>query len=492
MVFQSGYYRIKYRISLILISVHLAGLSACLRKSGRPQSSDLNSETKGAVAEEIWPLVIHSGGAICNAVLVRGKTSQGLLTEQLSVIYSTEPSQAYTDLVATYLRDEYHRSENPLRFGEGGERFRKAAQKSQADGRAPLSKELLSQRAAAIDAAQPGKERHMAFINESLDFVLNQYAARRAWGPEFREKLRQVAEDFRYESVYLTVRDPNSKKIVAALRLVRAPYGRRYKVALPAHPGALKSQVIEDLAGNFGPTWAKFNILGSAFRSPFVPVLGNPFQDLKNYADILKEQQGREMHGRPFLETESQVVQTMRAPRLPMEDLLKITLPRSAEGMPETADQSATGVYWSAGELFEPGNFAVLKEAGVEAKLGLLELFSNFLKSGGSFGIEARKNIRMFTYNDIPKLYTRLGFKIIGNEIIKENVSWKVLEATPETVEESYRQSLAMLKDSLAARDEEKVFSELQDKFISNLERQIATDQSKLGSGQPAEELKSK
>ncbi|MGZ3770830.1 MAG: hypothetical protein ACXVCP_15095 [Bdellovibrio sp.] len=68
-------------------------------------------------------------------------------------------------------------------------------------------------------------------VNEAMDFVLNQYADRREhWPASFRDKLRKMAQDYKFNSTYITLKHKASSTgittILGTLRLIEERDGR--------------------------------------------------------------------------------------------------------------------------------------------------------------------------------------------------------------------------------------------------------------------------
>ncbi|MGZ3773221.1 MAG: hypothetical protein ACXVCY_02360 [Pseudobdellovibrionaceae bacterium] len=102
---------------------------------------------------------------------------------------------------------------------------------------------------------QKNQESWNATVNEAIEFVLNQYAERREhWPAEFREKLRKIAQDYKFNSTYITIKHKAESKgvtsILGTLRLIeerdgRLPMEDYLRISLNSH-GAKKFE-----PGNF-------------------------------------------------------------------------------------------------------------------------------------------------------------------------------------------------------------------------------------------------
>ena len=117
-----------------------------------------------------------------------------------------------------------------------------------------------------------------------------------------------------------------------------------------------------------------------------------------------------------------------------MEDYLGLQVVRNApfngEKTEELNGRSVT-VKWADGEVIEPGNFAIDKAVNREA---FMEIFIHMLGfvADPSFSLEFNRNNRVYsTYNNLPRLYSPIGFKVTSERPIeKDGIPWKVLNAT--------------------------------------------------------------
>jgi hypothetical protein len=254
-----------------------------------------------------------------------------------------------------------------------------------------------------------------------IEYVLKHYEKRRDWGEEFRKKLRKMADDFAVGSTYFTVKEKNSENILATIRFIHAPYGRRV-LTKKNDP----SKIIEDSVGTFGPIARIFS--PEDFVNPKIQESENQFADNEGYLHSKnKGQNKQDILGNTQLQ--------INLIDLPMEKGLKIKLPRNAELIEDKNwSEENSQLYWSAGEIIEPGNFAIDKEHSSETRL-LLSQFVNHYLNEPLFPNSYLKNNRMlFTYNDIPKLYTRMGFKILPGIFESAGTQWQILQARPEEI----------------------------------------------------------
>ena len=277
-------------------------------------------------------------------------------------------------------------------------------------------------------------------VSEIVDFVLEQYQERRGWSSDFQITLRNVASSYLNSSVYYVVRDASQPQlpIVATIRFIRAPFGLRKRntrggveLVYGRFGPFMKfaEHVLPNGSGHGGAKSAKFSesyAQDSAWRESFMQ-RGN-----SNYAIML-----------PWT--------------LPMEKSLglespRTLLPRPCTPVPERdSPRAAEDVTWCGGEIVEPGNFAILKKHARIAR-PLLGLFaSDFLKEHPNIPDAGSYDERIFyTYNDLPSLYTRMGFKIFGDPVKAYGTEWTSLRATPSDLMAFVEEAVAGRSGSLA------------------------------------------
>ncbi len=66
---------------------------------------------------------------------------------------------------------------------------------------------------------------HLDLAKSVVNLTVDKYEKRRNWGPEFRKKLTNMAEEYLNDSVYVVITDKATNTVVGGKRYILAPYG---------------------------------------------------------------------------------------------------------------------------------------------------------------------------------------------------------------------------------------------------------------------------
>jgi hypothetical protein len=303
------------------------------------------------------------------------------------------------------------------------------------------------------------QNKWLEMISEKVRFTLEQYKQRRGWSDAFRESLRVTALKFAMASTYISAfqsvsaseTESAAPKLVATLRVIRAPFGLRIE------RDASNGRSIMQHYGMWGP------IVRSLAAGPKAQLLPK-VKDLSQLVDpvyyaLSQSETLRTLTDHVDNESKAKVFSDWgNSPvlLLPMESEklgLGVRLPRPAELEIEpkwiTQDEtlislvrnanlsysptSGTTVYWGAGEILEPGNFAVLSDFHAQSYIRVLAHLLAFVMNDQWSIPQTLRSRMLYTYNDIPRLYTPLGFKPLEGQapVTKNGTKWTILRATP-------------------------------------------------------------
>ncbi len=324
-------------------------------------------------------------------------------------------------------------------------------------------KEIVPQRIQQITAlaqivCKEVQNRWMEMISEKVRFALDQYKVRRGWSDAFRESLQVTALKFAMASTYISVFESDSKrgiepaprKLVATLRVIRAPFGVRIEknasnARILQHYGMWGPIVRSLAAGPKAQQIPKFKYLSPLIDPIFYALSQSPL------VTSLADDVANESKAKIFSDWGQSPVLL-----LPMESEklgLGVRLPRPAELETEPASlatdellatllkkaklsysrDSESMVHWGAGEILEPGNFAVLSEFHAQSYIRVLAHLLAFVMNDQWSIPQTLRSRMLYTYNDLPKLYAPLGFKPIEGQdpVTKNGTKWTILSATP-------------------------------------------------------------
>lgn len=260
-----------------------------------------------------------------------------------------------------------------------------------------------------------GKDEWNKLIGDDVDFALLHYGRRR-WGDGFGPKLQKIASQFAGNSTYIRAfkKNPDGTKGAQAgvFRLIRAPYGRRVVT------DALTGAVISDEFGAWGSLVRRLALAPfEALRYKFDPATG------------YDERYEVESKKAKFSSRKS-----LNYYDLPLEAYLGQQVPREASiGKEQRAviDGRPVVIRWIEGEVVEPGCFAIDKTVSGPV---FMEIYIQMLAFAADpeFSLEFnRLNRAYFTYNDLPPLYSPMGFGVAkGKDRFLDNVHWERLDAS--------------------------------------------------------------
>jgi hypothetical protein len=227
---------------------------------------------------------------------------------------------------------------------------------------------------------------------------------------------------FAGQSVYISVFDRASGEQSGTLRLIRAPFGTRSQPVLGGGYAAPEVGMWGDYVKLMG------------FETPFI----RQFPDYELYDKEKSQQRYRRLD-------------RMRLFTMPFEGKIGKTMPREGgRAFTETTPQGE--VVWGAGELVEPGNFAILRTANAKAYVEIITQLMAFVLNP-YLPLQRSLDERVYyTYNDLPQLYRPMGFKETGDVFDYEGTRWKVLRATGREIFEQAKTFRRALDENDATR----------------------------------------
>jgi hypothetical protein len=259
-------------------------------------------------------------------------------------------------------------------------------------------------------------------INKPLQFLFDIYRTRYGFTDQQINAFDGEASFAMRTSIYITLRKHPSREILGTIRLVRAPYGRRY--AFSKATGA----IVSDHSGNFGPTVEKllpFEIeprgQGPGSELEF------PEADRYRYQKDIRMPPmtlGPDIRFYEFTNRNKPIGGGEFRP-LPLEMALRVKLPRDALG-PASVNESSDSesVHYSSGELIEIGTFAIAKSAPPEVKF---EIFRQLVKVIER--LSQNQHVVLWNRTKYPVLFKGLGFQIVGRPFESRNVKQSVMRA---------------------------------------------------------------
>jgi hypothetical protein len=272
------------------------------------------------------------------------------------------------------------------------------------------------------------RNQYASALSPGFEFALSQYP-RRAWfTPEFEKGARDTFNKTLRTASYIFLRSKKTKRIVAAIRLIRV------------HNGLLRLKHVSS-----GRT---LEILGNAEIGWGVDgKLHLGWEPLKATFQV-------EKFAKEFLASKDAVVkrvsgfEPIEMVKLPMETGLGIDLPRDYQdvdlrgqhGFGPEARVTILGqpfeVSFSHAVLVEPGLFAIEKsEKRADMFVELSIWLGKYLSIPRLPEWVDEKRIGYWTYNDLP-LYKMFGFSTdeAFPEIHKYGVDWDIYKASPEKI----------------------------------------------------------
>lgn len=275
-----------------------------------------------------------------------------------------------------------------------------------------------------------------------FQFVIDTYAATYGFGPDFAQKIRYQSVSNSDRMHYVIVRSKASNELLGLLRLVAAPYGRRYVVKKGAAPSE-DSAIIKDESGAFGPSVydvekipvSVMDRTPTGLRYVSAPTWQETYRNWKSAAErVAKMRESlsiKEIGPLPQWESlDGKALDSDWFSELPLERNYRIKLPRNALGSLAKGESDPEGeVYYAAGILVEPGNFVIRRGSSSTVKAMIFrqlieETVSTFGKWPVMFWVESR-----FT-----RLYSPLCFKVRGTRNAEQGRTAYIMSVSKEVL----------------------------------------------------------
>lgn len=234
------------------------------------------------------------------------------------------------------------------------------------------------------EVLQQGQSFFRSMISENMKFYID-HAGRRDWTESFKSQLTDLALEFGNQSIWFEVRkDSPEGTQVGTLRLVRSPYGRTKKL-------------------NVGEIVRPFDVLPDEAWGAITPF-----------------GQSVSLNGGVGWE------HSLKPPQVPQEVVLKMNLPRPAQ-----VYTIRNGIAYGAGEIIEPGSFAVDSAHRTPV---LMLLLSQLLRYQFTPFFEEKYNLEkvQHTYGDRKSVLLYRGYNMnpVGTGNDREGKVWTTMVAS--------------------------------------------------------------
>ncbi len=296
-----------------------------------------------------------------------------------------------------------------------------------------------------------GRLKQKQYLDEIMSFIFPLYAKRRGWTEEFIRKLYKKTFETADNTKYIVVREKTSDgkpgKILAAMGLTRAPYG--------------KIKFFNKTTNKWEEDTGPFGSVHDYFQEGKVNLADDPSK-WQDPVYILAMEQYLGVH----LPRPSHIEYIQR----PTQD--KNLFPRSP-----IADYSKP-IFGYTGQIYEPVRFGVAKKGDLRGQAYsavIIEIFKAIFSSERSdfFNLNGQY---LYTYNDPAgvSIYKAMGFKPVSSfgPVTIDNENWTVLGLSPTDV-------IAKAKDPafLASKASEEFAKQLLENLAKLMEKSVVNSE---------------